>query len=153
MQIKIFKGNKGLTLMGIIIALIFLGTLLFFSLPTYLGWITKSLAERALVTLYHDRDQLEGCVQAHPHNETICQTSMGLHADQYFHYSLVFPRSPDSTVVELAPRNGFPDWTLYAWSPDDANYFKDYIKLSRSGMYTTSPTFSCTAKGIYSSVC
>ncbi len=153
MKSKIFK-KKGLTLMGIIVALILAVALLFLSLPLYFGWIAKGLAVRALITLSHDRDQLEACVQAQPRNETICQTAVKLHSDRYFYYSLVPPQQYGSMVVAVsAPRDGFPDWTLYAWDPGDVDYSKDYIQLSRNGMYTLSPKITCTANGIYSGVC
>ncbi len=154
MKSKIFKGKKGLTLTGIIAALILAVALLFISLPLYLDWITKGLAVRALIALSHDRDQLEACIQAHPHNETICQISVKLHSDRYFYYSLVPPQRHGSKAIGApAPRDGFPDWNLYAWDPGDADYFKDYIQLSRNGMYTLSPKITCTANGIYSGVC
>ena len=154
MKSRIFKESQGLSFLGIIITLACVGIAVSLTLSMYLSWITKGLAGRAMVTLARDRDQLEGCIQAHPKNEAKCQTLINLHSDEYFYYSSTPPQPPGSKPTEEpVPRNGVPDWNLYAWEPDDANYFKDYIELSRIGMYTISPKIICKARGLFSGIC
>ena len=154
MKSEIFKEHQGLSLLPILITLAFAGVAVSLTLSMYLGWITKGLAGRAMITLARNRDQLEGCIQAHPKNEAVCQALINLHPDEYFYYSSTPPQPPGSKPTEEpVPRNGVPDWNLYAWEPDDANYFKDYIELSRIGMYTISPKIVCTASGVFSGIC
>jgi len=166
MKSKLLAGRQGFSLIELIVVLIIVGVLASISVSSYYSWIVGSKSVEALQNLSTYKDDVEGCLDSHIGQESICD-ALGrpflASPNWTYKWGDLFALGPTNTAgggptisACVTSITAVPSFTIgFNFPLEDTAYASGFmfptnsLTLSRAA----NGTWSCKGVGFFQSVC